>query len=147
MKLDPKLIENLPVPHEDGSFVSAKVSRLVEVIREYDHNVDVRWIPPQQRAHDDPAFALVTRDSKGMEYVILYVQNEQEFDGSVLERLIQMDQAKKGNVLSEMDARNAAVKAIQQNIHKEQLEEQKDLAYHILKSKKHSYKHNGVTYD
>lgn len=147
MKLDPKMIENLPVPHEDGSFVSAKVSRLVEVIRDYDHNVDVRWIPPQNRDPQDPAFALVTRDLDGREYVIFYVQDEKEFDGSVLERLIQMDQAKKGNILSEIEAQNAAVKAIQQNLHKEQLEEQKELAYSILKSKKHSYRHNGVVYD
>lgn len=144
---DEAALANLPVPHEDGSFISSKISRLVEIIRDYDHNVDVRWIPPAQRSADEPAFALVTRDLTGREYVIFYVQDESQFDGSVLERLIQMDQAKKGNVLSEIDARNAAVKAIQQKLHQEQLEESKDLAYHILKSKKHTYKHNGVTYD
>lgn len=144
---DDDLIANLPVPHEDGSFINAKVSRLVEVIRDYDHNIDVRWIPPAQRAANDPAFALVSKDLQGREYVIFYVQNEEQFDGSVVERLIQMDQAKKGNVLSEIDARNAAVKAIQTKLHQERLEETKDLAYHILKSKKHSYRHNGVVYD
>lgn len=144
---DDDMVANLPVPHEDGSFISAKISRLVEVIRDYDHNVDVRWIRPQDRGAEEPAFALVTRDIKGREYVIFYVQDESEFDGRVLERLIRMDQAKKGNVLSEMDARNAAVKAIVEKQKQEAEEEAKDLAYHILRSKKHSYKHNGVVYD
>lgn len=144
---DDQMIANLPVPHEDGSFVSARVSRLVELIREYDPSVDVRWIRPQDRNPDEPAFALVTRDQQGREYVIFYVKDEETFDGSVVQRLIQMDQAKKGNILSEIDAQNAAAKAIQQKLHKEQLEESKDLAYHILKSKKHDYRHNGVRYD
>lgn len=143
---DDEMIQNLPVPHEDGSFISAKVSRIVELIRENDPGVDVRWIPPNQRAADDPAFALVGKDVNGREYVIFYVQSEAEFDGRVVERLIQLDQAKRGNPLSEMEARNAAVKAIQQKLHQEQLEEAKELAYSILKSKKHTYKHDGVTY-
>lgn len=143
---DDNMVANLPVPHEDGSFISAKVSRMVELIRDYDHNVDVRWIRPNERAHDDPAFALVGRQPDGREYVIFYVKDESEFDERVLSRLIQMDASKNGNMLSEMDAHNAAVRAAQQKLYKEQLEDSKDLAYHILKSKKHKYKHNGVEY-
>jgi hypothetical protein len=146
MDFDQNMLDNLPVPHEDGSFISAKVSRIAETIADYDHNVEVRWIPPARRGIDEPAFAIVSAIPGQAEYVIFYVQDESEFDGRVLERLIQMDAAKHGNILSELDARNAAVKAIQSNLHKERLEESKDLAYHILKSKKHSYKHNGVEY-
>ncbi len=143
---DNGLLANLPVPHDDGSFISERVSRIVELVREYDPRIDVRWIKPDQRGPDEPAFALVTRDMSGREYVIFYVQDEQSFDGSVLERLYQSDAEKQGNVLSAIDARNQAVRAIKQKLHHEQLEEARDVAYHILRSPKHTYKHNGVKY-
>lgn len=137
---------NLPVPHEDGSFISQRVSRIVEVIREYDRDLDVRWIPAKRRRNGDPAFAIVGKQKDGKEYVVFYVQDESDFDGRVLERLYQIDSAKHGDILSEIDARNKAVRAIQEKLHKEQMEEAKELAYSILHSPKHTYKHNGVTY-
>ena len=147
MELNQKMLAGLPVPHDDGSFISEKVSRVVEVVREYNPNIDVRWIRPSDRDNNEPAFAIVDATPGHLEYVIFYVQDESEFDGRILERLYQNDAAKHGNLLSELDARNAAVKAIQDNLHKERLEESKDLAYHILKSPKHTYKHDGVTYE
>lgn len=143
---DDASVINLPVPHDDGSFISQRVSRIVELIRDYDPNLDVRWIPARSRRDGDPAFAIVTKDLTGREYVVFYVQDEQDFDGRVLERLYQADAAKHGNILSEIDARNKAVRALQEKEHQEQMEEAKDLAYHILKSKKHEYKHNGIKY-
>jgi hypothetical protein len=147
MDLSSSMLANLPVPHEDGSFVSERVSRLVEIIRDYDRNIDVRWIPPSQRAADDPAFALVTKDTGGREYVIFYIQDESKFDGGVLERLYQMDAAKHGNILTKIETENMAVKAIQEKLHKERLEEAHDVAYHIQKSSKNYYRHNGFTYE
>ncbi len=141
------MLANLPVPHEDGSFVSERVSRLVEIIREYDRNVDVRWVPPSQRAADDPAFALVTKDTAGREYVIFYIQDESKFDAGVLERLYQMDANKHGNILTKIETENMAVKAIQEKLYKERLEEAHDLAYSIQRSTKNYYKHDGRTYE
>ena len=138
---------NLPIPHQDGSFISERVSRLVEVIRDYDRHLDVRWIPPNQRAEDDPAFALVSSVPGQAEYVIFYIQDESKFDGGVLERLYQMDAAKHGNILTKIEAENKAVKAIQEKLHKERLEEAHDLAYSIRRSSKNYYKHNGFTYE
>lgn len=146
MDLSQEFLANLPVPHDDGSFISEKVSRIAEMVREYDHHLDVRWVRPADRAPGDPAFAIVDSTPGKPEYVIFYVQDESEFDGRVLERLYQTDAEKQGNILNTIEARNKAVKAIQQKLHKEQLEEARDVAYHILKSKKHSYKHDGVTY-
>lgn len=147
MDLSQEMLANLPVPHDDGSFISEKVSRIAEVIRDYDANIDVRWVRPADRRDGEPAFAIVHAAPGQLEYVIFYVQDEADFDGRILERLYQNDAAKHGNILSEVDARNAAVKAIQSNLHKERLEEAKDLAYHILKSPKHTYKHDGMVYE
>lgn len=141
MDLNSSMLANLPVPHDDGRFISERVSRIVELIREYDSTIDVRWVPPDERQYtDDPAFALVTRDRVGREYVIFYVQSEKEFDGSVLERLYQTDAAKHGNILNDIDARNQAIKAIQAKLHKERLEEAHEMFYDVMKSPLHTYK-------
>lgn len=141
------MLANLPVPHADGSFISERVSRLIEIIRDYDRHLDVRWIPPAQRAADDPGFALVSAVPGQPEYVVFYIQDESKFDGGVLERLYQMDAAKHGNILTKIEAENAAVKAIQAKLHTERLEEAHDIAYHIQRSSLNNYRHNGRTYE
>lgn len=138
MSLD---LANLPVPHDDGRFISEKVSRIAELVREYDPTIDVRWIPPDRREFaTDPAFALVTRDRSGREYVIFYVQDESKFDGTVLEMLYKTDAAKHGNLLNDIDARNQAVKALQEKLFKERLEEAHEIFYDVMKSPMHTYK-------
>lgn len=148
MDLNSMMSMDIPVPHEDGSFISERVSRVAELVREYDHHIDVRWIRPQDRLPNDPAFAIVYHNDDGSEYVIFYVDTEAEFDGSVLRRLQGMDQARRGGkgILNEIDATNEALKIITEARHKEQLEADTDLAYHILHSHKHNYKHDGIDY-
>ena len=58
-----------------------------------------------------------------------------------------MDAAKHGNILTKIESENMAVKAIQEKLNKERLEEYTDFAYHLLNSKKHTYRHNGVKYE
>lgn len=144
---DDQLVANLPVPHEDGSFVSAKVSRIAELIRDYDHHIDVRWIRPADRAPDEPAFALVYVNTDGSEYVIFYVQDEEAWDEGVLARLYEIDAEKQGSIIDKVDAMNAAARKVQEATYQEQMEEAKDFAYSVLHSKKHRYKHNGVVYE
>jgi hypothetical protein len=138
---------NLPVPHDDGSFVSARVSRIAELVRDYDRHIDVRWIRPSDRDPGEPAFALVYSHDDGSEYVIFYIQDEDAFDEGVLARLYEIDAEKQGNILNKVDAMNEAVRKTQEATYREQMEEAKDLAYSILHSKKNRYKHNGVIYE
>lgn len=140
-------LANLPVPHADGSFISERVSRIVEVIRDYDSTLDVRWIPPNQRGAEDPAFAIVCSPVGAPEYVVFYIKDEAAMDGGVLQRIYEMDAAKHGNILTKIESENKAVRAIQANLHKERLAEAADLSYSILRSKKHVYKHDGIRYE
>lgn len=130
----------LPVAHDDGHFISERVSRLVEIIRERWPVVDVKWIPPELRGVYDDAFLIVENLPDGRTVPIFRVKNEQEFDGSVLERLIQSDNAN-GNVHNAIEAQNEAVRLIQKKLEKEQREEAHDLAGSILKSPLHTYRH------
>lgn len=142
------MLADLPVPTEDGRFVSQRVAMVVEVIHDFDRHLEVRWIPPEERAlSSDPAFAIVDTSPNVPEHVVFYVQNEDDMDARVLERLIDIKRQVDGNsVLSEIDTRNEAHKILQAKLFKERLDEANDLAYSILKSPKHRYKHDGVTY-
>lgn len=134
------------IPLESGQWISESVNRTIELIREYDPNLDVQWIPPNQRAEGEPAFLIV--EKVGGRFVPVFsVDSEEYMDERILERIILNDHTKRGDILSEMDARNQAKRAILLKEKKDEMEEAHDLAHHILKSPKTRYKHDGVTYE
>lgn len=133
---------DLPAVHDDGSFISARVSRIVELIREYDHNLEVKWIPERMRRPDEPAFMITERLRDGKEVVAFYVQSEADFDERVLARIYEGDNAKH-DVQARVDAQNAAVARIREAKAAEEREQFADLVHSMVNSKKHTYRHNG----
>lgn len=133
---------SLPTVHSDGRWISEEVSRVIEAIREYDHNLDVKWVPPDLREPDDPAFAIVERTRDGKEVVAFYVQNETEMNRGILARVIAADNLKH-NVNDNIDALNAANKILAQKIRQDQIDEANDLAKAMWRSPLHTYRHNG----
>jgi hypothetical protein len=136
---------DLPTVHDDGHFISAKVSRVIELIREYDHRLDVKWVPPDRRAPTDPAFAITEKLSDGREVVAFYVDSEDHFDENVLARIYQGDNTK-NDVQARVAATNAAAMAVQRAKQQEQMEEYYSLLGSMITSKKHTYKHDGRKY-
>lgn len=148
--MDPTL--RVAVPHDDGHMISERTSRIIELIREYDDHLDVMWIPPEKRGINEPAFVVVERLADGSTHSVFYVQDEDAFDGSVLERIYNTDVLKQGGnpsaFLNNLDARNRAVKAIAEKVRQEALEEYIEEAYAVLKSPLHRYKgSNGKVYE
>lgn len=135
------------VPHEDGRFISDEVSRIVEIIREYDAGIDVEWIPPDTRAPRDPEFRIIEVKPDGRRFVMFYVNNQLEFNENVLARIFQSDQAKNKFSLEAIDAHNNAVKAIELKKQWEELQEKHDIAAHIWKSGRARYRHDGVVHE
>ena len=133
---------DLPTVHEDGRFISAKVSRIVELVREYDHRLDVVWIPPDRRGADDPAFAVTERLQDGRTVVAFYVQSEQEFDERVLERIILGDNTKH-DVQARIEAQNLAARALAEARRRDEVAAFADFARSVIRSPKHTYKHDG----
>lgn len=132
---------SIPVPHSDGSWVSERISRVIELIREYDSALDVKWIPPDRRGEGDPAFA-ITETRQGREYVAFYVQSEKDFDERILARIYAGDSTRT-NVMSELDAYNEAVRAVQARKKEDERAEMHELAFSMLRSPLHTYRHNG----
>lgn len=140
---------SLPVPHDDGHFISERVSRVVEIIRETWPMLDVKWIPPEIREPGDAAFVIVERLPDGREVSVLHVQTEAEFDHRVLARIEQGDNSK-GNVLEVIEAEERALRRYQEKQLQEYIDEQNDFVQFVIsggRDKKNWVRHNGWKFD
>ncbi len=133
---------NVHVPAEGGYFVSEKHAHIAEIISEYDPTLELAWIPPDKREPGDQPFAVVHRPLNNPPYVVCYSDNPDE---RLLARIFGMDLAKH-DVLGQVEAEQAAYKALQMKRHMEEMEEAHELSAAILRSPKSTYKHNGVKY-
>jgi hypothetical protein len=133
---------DLPTAHDDGHFISGKVSRIVELVREYDSRLDVKWIPPNMRSATDPAFAITERLSDGRDVVAFYVQDESEMDERVLERVLLGDNTKH-DVQARIEAQNLAVRAVAESKRREEVAEYSEFAKSVINSRLHTYRHDG----
>lgn len=133
---------DLPTAHDDGRFISAKVSRIVELIREYDHRLDVMWVPPDMRGPNDPAFAIIERLGDGRNVVAFYVQSEEEFDEGVLERIYLGDNTKH-DVQARIEARNKAIRTVELRKQEEERHQYYDMLSTMIRSPKHTFRHDG----
>jgi hypothetical protein len=124
----------------DGHFVSERVSQVVEAIRQYSPEIEVQWIPPEARDPFTAAFRIMHNPPGGKPYVIFHVKTEDEFDARVLKRIIMGDQRNGKITLSEVEAAEQAAKMVaMQRAHDEMLEDI-DKMYHVLKSPLNTYK-------
>lgn len=136
----------LPVPHDDGSWHSAEISRVIECIREYDSRLDVLYIPEHMRSPGDAAFAIVENLKDGRQVVAFYVNTEEEMNLGVLDRIIKGDSTKQ-DVQSRLEAANEAARRLRRKRYEDEMAEAHELAHFMFKSNKSSIKHNGKKID
>lgn len=131
----------------EHGFLSVKHQRIAEIINEYDPDLSLSWIPPNQRELGDAGkeFAVVHVGKDGRPYVAMFVP-EDEVDERLIAKLWASDE-RNGNVLNKLDAMNAAVQAVKLKEQMDVEEERADLARHIWNSPKTRYKHDGVVYE
>jgi len=136
-------LRELPVPMDDGHWISERVERTAYLVRQYDERLDVVWCPPEtRRDKDEPQFFVVEKMADGRRLPVLSILNESVMDERVLEELIKRDQEKQGHgneFLKKLDAKNAAVRAMQQQEALDRREEMKDMVAHIIASPKSKY--------
>jgi hypothetical protein len=130
---------DVAVPMEDGSFISERVARIVELIREYDYRLDVEWIPPAARREGDDAFRVIEHTADGRKAVVMGIATEDEFDERVLARIYGADN-KNWDVQERMEAANRAHREYQRKRREEIMEENNQMAAAILRSPKSTYK-------
>jgi len=128
-------------PTESGQWISEKQRRVNEILKDYDPYLELQWIPPGERGHQDYAFRVV--DNRAKPYVVCFAH---EADERLLAQVFGADQTR-GNSLSYLEKYNAAREALQLKEAMEKNHEANELAYSILHSNKFHYKHNGVDYE
>lgn len=127
----------------DGQLISARIERVVLAIKDYEPELEVKWIPPQNRSEGEAAFAIIHNAPGNKPYILFYVPTEDEFDERVLARIIYNDQRATGQQqYSELVAAEKAREAVIKQEQLDRMEEAADIAAHILKSPLNTYRIN-----
>lgn len=132
---------------DSGHFVSERHQYVASIVRDYNPELVVRWIPPEQRETAEEKtypFAIFHEPPGRPPYVVMLVK-ESEMDQRVLERLFLADQ-KHTNVGARIAAANAAAKMVQEYERAAEREALRDFHTTLLKSPLHTFKHNGKVY-
>ena len=130
---------------ESGHGISVKHQRIADIIRDYDPTLELAWIPPEQRDFSDiEPFAVIHRPYGKPSYVAMTLREDQ-INETLLARLWSHD-SKNGDVLTWVEAQDAAAKAVKMKEQMDDAEMKEDLVKHIVGSHKNTYTHNGVTY-
>lgn len=108
---------------DDGHFVSSDFAYLAEVIEDYDPNLELRWIPPDNRKtpHEQRNPWAVTNKNG---YVI-FLCSDKDKPYEILARIIDGDQ-RRGDILQRIDAKERAQEILQAKKQMEAMEEAKD---------------------
>lgn len=132
-------------PTEDGYWVSENQRRIAEILKDYDHRLELQWIPPNERNTQDDPFRVIYRPDNAPPYLVFATQ---ECDERLLARVFQADQSTKDqNLLSYLDAHNAAVEALRLKKRIEGQQEWHDLASSIIRNNRSSYVHGGIDFE
>lgn len=131
------------VPTETGHWVSEDFARLAEVVQDYDSALELRWIPPEHRTREDkePYMIYDTR----MNTVVFYA-SELDTPQGILEKLFRGDTAKH-NVIANLEAADAAKKALEFKQKMEEYEEMADEAKFLAQSPLNTLRFNGKKLD
>lgn len=126
----------------DGRLVSQKIAQVVDAIRDYAPEIDVKWVPPENRQPDQAAFQIWYNPPGDLPYMFMTVKTEEEMNASVLMRIIAGDQRNGKVTYSELEAAEEAAKRVAFQKWADERDEAIDVMYHILKSPKNTYKVN-----
>jgi hypothetical protein len=119
----------------DGSYVESDVLNVVEKIRAYDPNLNVKYCDPALAEFGDAPYKVVELCPDGVERIVFYVW---ELNETVLERIFAADNAR-NNVLVGLDNNNLLAKQIERRRYEEIKLEDQDIISHYLKSPKGRY--------
>lgn len=129
---------------DSGMALSEKHIRIAEIIKDYNPELELAWIPPANRtAFDKNPFAIVHNSAKGRYLVGTF--SEEQMDHRIIQHLFSIDN-KNHNVLSELEREEAAKQALRMKEQMDAHEERMDFARSLITSKKNYYRHNGKVY-
>ena len=133
---------------ESGYILHAQHQRIAEIIKDYNPELELVWIPPDRRDPEDvKPFAVVHNQKDGSQYPVMFL-SEDEMDHRVLKRIFlsDMTKARPQDVMNEIEAEEAAKRIMAAKEQEDIAAEKRDFAMSLLRSNKNWYHHNGKVY-
>lgn len=125
-------------PANDGSWVSEKQHRINEILKDYDPQLELQWIPPGRRNEKDEPFRVICRPPNGHPYLVCTAM---EADERLLATVFSADQKRNGRKdLTWLDNYNAAQGIYNAKINHEDLQEAHEIAKAVIRNDKSYYR-------
>ena len=122
-------------------WVSAEFQNLAEVLSDYDPYLRLEMVPRSEWEHlVDKSQVFRVVDTKRNK-IVLYA-NQLAAPQEILARVFSMDQ-QYNKVITNLDAKNDAVLALQMRKYQDEMDAQRDFALFIAKNQKSSWVHEG----
>lgn len=135
---------NVYVMDNEYGALSAKHMRVAEIIRDYNPELELAFIPRNARtAFDADPFAVIHNQPNGQRYVVMTCK-EEEVDERLLAKVFMADH-RNGNVLKRLEAEEAARQAMNMKQQMDEWEDKQDFVKTVIKGK-HYFRHNGKVY-
>ena len=126
-------------------WVSAEFQNLAEVLSDYDSYLALEMVPVAEWGNlIDKSKVFRVIDTR-KNHIVLHADSLSS-PQDILARVWSMDQ-NKNNVVARLDAKNAAVQALQMKKHLDEIEAEKDLVLFIAKNTKSRWTHEGRVKD
>lgn len=130
------------VPAEDGHWINEKFARISEIISDFDHRLQLVWIPPENRtAFDTKPYAILHTADNGAQKIVMYIK-EEDLDERILAHLF-LNDTERHDVIARLEAEELAAQVVKNKELMEKAEERQDFIASVVKSPLHSYKHKG----
>lgn len=119
----------------DGNLVEEDALRIAEAIKEYDPDLEILCLKPEEADPFDPPFIICHKQSNG---VLRPIFKAWELDARVLDR-IRLSDGQVGNVIATMEKMEANIKKNNDYRYRDILDSKKDLVSHIAANRKSLY--------
>lgn len=130
------------VPAEDGHWVNEKFARISEIINDFDHRLQLVWIPPENRtAFDTKPYGILHTADNGLQKMVMYIR-EEDLDERILAHLF-LNDTERHDVIARLEAEELAQQVMRNKEKMEEAEARKDFIATVVKSPLHSFKHKG----
>lgn len=120
--------------------------RVACLLKEYNPELELQYIPEHDRtAFDSKPFRVIHNSPVKGVYIIGHFRAD-EVNHTLIAHIFKHDLGKNRNFITEMEAEERAKEALLMREALDKYEEKEDFAKHLIKSRKHVYKHNGKKY-
>lgn len=131
---------------QSGQYINTDHQRIAQIVNDYDPSLFLCWIPPDKREPGETQTYALIHQRVGQPEQVVTTFCDNEIDERVLAWIFRADTTR-SDVLSAVDAQNAAAKLVEAKQWEDARAEMRDFMATVLKSPKHVFKHNGMRFE